>query len=137
MADNIGNKPIVFFDGVCNLCNSIVQFIIRHDKKERFLFASLQSEKSKEILSNFNFTQSDIETIILLEENKLYFVSTAALKIVRHLNFLCSLLYIFIIIPKPLRNYVYRIIAKNRYKWFGKKDSCMVPSHELKNRFID
>jgi len=137
MADKIGNKPIVFFDGVCNLCNSIVQFIIRHDKKERFLFVSLQSEKSKEILSNFNFTQSDIETIILLEENKLYFVSTAALKIVRHLNFLCSLLYIFIIIPKPLRNYVYRIIAKNRYKWFGKKDSCMVPSHELKNRIID
>ena len=137
MSINIGNKLIVLFDGVCNLCNSIVQFIIRHDKKERFLFASLQSEKSKEILSNFNFTQSDIETIILLEENKLYFVSTAALKIVRHLNFLCSLLYIFIIIPKPLRNYVYRIIAKNRYKWFGKKDSCMVPSHELKNRFID
>ncbi len=102
MNEEFGNKPIIFFDGICNLCNSIVQFITRHDKKERFLFAFLQSEKTKVILSNFKYTQSKLETIILLEENKLYFLSTAALRIVRGMNFLCSLLFIFIIIPKLL-----------------------------------
>jgi len=137
MNGNSGNKPIVFFDGICNLCNSVVQFIIKHDKKERFLFASLQTENSKDILSNFNFTLSDIDTMILLENNKLYFGPSATLRIVRHLNFIYPLLYIFIIIPKPLRDFVYRIMAKNRYKWFGKKDSCMLPTPELKNRFID
>lgn len=137
MKENSVNKPIIFFDGICNLCNSIVQFIIKHDRKERFLFASLQSEKSKDILSNFNFTLSYIDTMILLENNKLYFGPSATLRIVRHLNSIYPLLYIFVIIPKPLRDYLYKIIAKRRYKWFGKKDSCLVPTQELKNRFID
>lgn len=130
------NKPIIFFDGVCNLCNAVVQFVIKHDKKEIFLFCSAQSEKAKVILGeNLNFTEP--ESIILFEEHELLKGSTAVLRIIKRLNSLFSILYIFIIIPKPVRDFIYRIIAKNRYKLFGKKDSCMMPNQELINRFID
>jgi predicted DCC family thiol-disulfide oxidoreductase YuxK len=129
-------KPVVFFDGVCNLCSSIVQFIIKHDRKEKFLFCALQSEKAKMILNNLNYNISLTDTIVLYEKGMLFTRSTATLKIIRRMKGLYPLLYIFIIIPKPLRNYAYNLIAKKRYKWFGKKDSCMVPIPELQNRFI-
>jgi len=130
-------KPVVFFDGVCNLCSSIIQFIINHDRKERFLFCALQSEKAKMILNNLNHNFSVTDTIVFYEKGMLFTRSTAALKIIRRLSGIYSVLYIFIIIPKPLRNYAYNLIAKKRYKWFGKMDSCMIPSPELQKRFIE
>ncbi|TAL69207.1 MAG: DUF393 domain-containing protein [Bacteroidetes bacterium] len=137
MSDFNTNNPIIFFDGICNLCNSVVQFVIKHDKKKRYLFCPLQSDKTKEVFGEFNNQLTKAETIILFEENKLYFGSTAALNIVKHLNLLYPILFFFIIIPKPLREFVYRFIAKHRYKWFGKRESCMLPTDDLKNRFID
>ncbi|MBI9041394.1 thiol-disulfide oxidoreductase DCC family protein [Lutibacter sp.] len=134
--NNYEGKSIIFFDGVCNLCNSSVNFIIKHDKKKHFLFASLQSDAAKEILLQYNSKKIIFDSIILIEANKIYEKSTAALKIAKHLNNGYFLLYIFIVIPVFIRDYVYNYIAKNRYKWYGKKDSCMIPTKELKDRFI-
>jgi len=129
-------QSVILFDGVCNLCNSFVQFVIKHDKNERFKFASLQSGfAEKELADSFIDTQK-MSTVILLENGKLYSRSTAALRILKKLNGLWPLLYVFIIIPAFIRDVVYNLIAKNRYKWFGKKDSCMIPSPELQRRFL-
>jgi predicted DCC family thiol-disulfide oxidoreductase YuxK len=134
--NNYDGKSIIFFDGVCNLCNSSVNFIIKHDKKKHFLFASLQSDAAKEILLQHNSKKITFDSIILIKANKIYEKSTAALKISKHLNNGLFLLYLFIIVPTFIRDYLYNTIAKNRYKWFGKKDSCMIPTKELKHRFI-
>lgn len=124
------------FDGVCNLCNSSVQFIIKHDTHKRFVFTSLQSDVSKEILLQFQNEKNDLSSILLVEKGTIYKESTAVLKIFRHLGKGFPILYVFIIIPPFIRNFLYRIIAKNRYKWFGKKEQCMLPSDEFKNRFL-
>lgn len=131
------NKSIILFDGVCNLCNSSVNYIIKHDKTEHFLFVSLQSDVAKEILLQNNSNKINLETIILVENEKTYYKSTAALRIIKKLNGLINVLYLFIIIPKFIRDPVYDFIAKNRYKWYGKKDSCMIPTDNLKKRFLD
>jgi len=135
--NNFENKSIILFDGVCNLCNASVNFVIKHDKKEHFLFASLQSDAAKEILLQFHLKNLKIDTIILIEANKVYYKSTAALLIVKHLEGPFKLLFGFIIIPKFLRDWIYRFIANHRYNWFGKRESCMMPSFKLKNRFIE
>lgn len=129
-------QSVVLFDGVCNLCNSFVQFVIKYDKNERFKFASLQSDFAEKELANFFMDSQKMSTVILLENGKLYSRSTAALRILNSLNGLWPLLYVFIIVPAFIRDVVYNLIAKNRYKWFGKKDSCMVPSPELQCRFL-
>lgn len=134
--DVFKNKSVVLFDGVCNLCNASVNFIIKHDSQNYFLFASLQSDAAKEILLQFNLKKLDLKSILLIENNQIFDQSTAALRIAKKLNFAYNLLYVFIIVPKPLRNFIYGIIAKNRYKWFGKKESCMIPTKELKDKFI-
>jgi predicted DCC family thiol-disulfide oxidoreductase YuxK len=134
--NNFNNKSIILFDGVCNLCNASVNFIIKHDKKERFLFASLQSDAAKEILLQFPSKKIELSSLILIENGKIYEKSSAILKITKHLNSGLNLFYIFKIIPKLLRDKLYSIIAKNRYKWFGKKSSCMIPTKKQKNRFI-
>ena len=133
---NIKGKSIILFDGVCNLCNSSVQFIIKHDKQERYLFASLQSDAAKEILLHFNLKKNNIDSIFLIKNSKIYTKSTAALKIAKHLNNGFSLCYFFIIIPYFIRDLAYDYIAKNRYKWFGKQNECMLPSAKHKKRFI-
>ena len=130
-------QPLVLFDGVCNLCNSSVQYVIKHDRYNKFKFASLQSDAAKEILLQFNVNNSDLNSIILIDNNKIFKKSLAVLRLLKILGGVYTLLYIFIIIPKPLRDWVYDYIAKNRYKWYGKKDSCMIPTKELKNKFID
>ena len=135
--DHSIEKPIILFDGVCNLCNSSVQFIIKRDKKEQFLFASLQSDYAKEHLPDELSDSKALQSIVLKEKDEIKTKSTAALTIARHLSGVWPILYAFMIIPKFLRDWVYDIIAKNRYKWFGKKDQCMIPSPELKSRFID
>lgn len=135
--NNTKNKSLVLFDGVCNLCNASVKFIIKHDKKEQFLFASLQSDAAKELLLQYNSKKITMDSIILIENNAFYEKSTAALRISKKLNGGYKLLYVFIIIPTFIRDWVYNYIATNRYKWYGKKDSCMIPTPALKNRFLE
>ena len=135
--NNFENKSIILFDGVCNLCNASVNFVIKHDKKAQFLFASFQSDAAKEIMLHFNLENFMADSVILVEGNKVYDKSTAALKIVKKLDGGFKVFYVFLIVPKFLRNWIYDFIAKNRYRWFGKRASCMVPSLELKNRFLN
>lgn len=128
---------VVLFDGVCNLCNSSVQFIIKHDHKQVFKFASLQSVFGQKILQQNNLNLTDFNSFIVLINGKLYQKSTGALKVAKQLNFPINLAYIFIIVPSFIRDGVYNFVAKNRYKWFGKRDFCMIPRPNLKNRFIE
>lgn len=128
-------KPVIFFDGVCNLCNSSVQFVIAHDKKDQFRFTPLQGDYAKEMLPEFNTDQQKLNTILLLVNGKLYTKSSAALRIARKLNGLIPLLYVFLIVPKFIRDWFYDMIAKNRYKWWGKQESCWLPTPELKSKF--
>lgn len=135
--DNFENKSIIIFDSVCNLCNATVNFVIKHDKKAQFLFASFQSDAAKEILLHFNLKNLNGGSIILVEGQKVYDKSTAALKIAKRLDGGTKAFYAFFIMPKIFRDWVYDFIAKNRYRWFGKRDSCLIPSVKLKNRFLD
>ena len=131
------DKPIIFFDGVCNLCNSSVQFILKKDVNNVFLFSSLQSDAAKDILLQYNLENFDLSSIILLENGVIYQKSTAILKIAKRLKGIYKYTYVFIIVPKFIRDSVYSLIAKKRYKWFGKRDSCMVPTKEIKFRFLE
>jgi predicted DCC family thiol-disulfide oxidoreductase YuxK len=138
MKDIPENKELVLFDGVCNLCNSSVQFIIRNDKKNIFLFAPLQGKTGQEVISNFNIDTSQTDSILLYsQKNGISERSTAALKIVRRLRFPFNILTVFLIIPNFIRNWVYDLIARNRYRWFGKQDACMIPTPELKSKFLE
>lgn len=130
------NNSIILFDGVCNFCNSSVNFIIKRDKKNYFLFSSLQSEYSQKFLTKNNFPTNNFNSIILIENNKLYQKSTAALKIAKHLKGLWKLSYVFIIIPPFIRDFFYDVLTKNRYKWFGKKEMCMIPDEKIKRKFL-
>lgn len=128
---------IILFDGVCNLCNGAVQFVIKRDKKNLFRFAALQSEVGKRLISERNIDTGAIDSIILIEPGVAYYTkSTAALKIAEDLKGIWSLSSIFLWLPESLRNIVYDFIAKNRYKWYGKKDQCMVPTPELRDKFL-
>lgn len=127
---------IILFDGVCNLCNTAIIFVIKRDSKDRFKFAALQSERGLELVKRYGINTEVIDSIILIEEGKAYVKSTAALKIARGLSGGWPLLYGFVILPESLRNWVYDWIAKNRYKWFGKRESCMIPTPELLNKFL-
>ena len=131
------NKPIVFFDGVCNLCNSSIQFIIKRDKSDTFKFASLQSEAARKLLPNELIESENLQSLVLLQDKKIQTQSTAALNISRKLSGIWPVLYAFIIIPGFIRDACYDIIARNRYKWFGKQDQCMIPTPEMKDKFLD
>lgn len=129
---------LILFDGVCNLCNGAINFIIAHDKKKVFRYASLQSEIGQKFLEERNLDATTLDSIILIEPNVAYYhKSTAALEITKHLNGIYPILSVFLILPKSFRDWVYDIVANNRYKWFGKKDNCQIPTPELKNLFID
>lgn len=132
MSEN--EQHIIFFDGVCNLCNSSVRFIIKRDKKAHFKFATLQSVKTHELLKPFGNIHED--SVLYLKNGTLYKNSTAALQIARKLDGLWPLLFVFIIVPTFLRDAVYSWIAKNRYRWFGKRQVCMIPDKELMGRFL-
>jgi predicted DCC family thiol-disulfide oxidoreductase YuxK len=131
------NKPIVLFDGVCNLCDRSVQFIIRRDRHKRFLFASLQGKKGQELLKHFKLPVNDFHSFILVEGDKIYTRSTGALRILRGLGGGWKLLYGLIILPRFIRDAVYNWVARNRYKWYGRKEECWVPTAELRERFLD
>ncbi|MFD1095941.1 thiol-disulfide oxidoreductase DCC family protein [Salegentibacter chungangensis] len=132
------NKKIVLFDGVCNLCNGAVNFIIKHDKEDVFRFASLQSEIGQKLVAERGINPEIMDSIILIEPGVAYYKkSTAALEISRNLSGGYSLLKNLLILPEGFRDLVYDLIANNRYKWFGKKESCMIPTPELQAKFLD
>ena len=127
---------IILFDGVCNLCNTSVKIVIRNDKKDCFRFAALQSDIGKDYITKFNIDSTETDSIILIDQEKVYVKSTAALYISKSLSGAYPLLFGFIIIPKFIRNWVYDFVARNRYRWYGKKESCMIPTPELMAKFL-
>lgn len=134
--DHSLTHPVILFDGVCNLCNASVLFVIDRDPKAKFRFASLQSEYGQSQLTKFGLPTSELNSVMLIDKGELYQKSNAALEIARNLRGLWPLLYAFKIIPPFIRNAVYDWIARNRYRWYGKKDECMIPTLELKARFV-
>ncbi|MGV3503323.1 MAG: thiol-disulfide oxidoreductase DCC family protein [Adhaeribacter sp.] len=127
---------IILFDGVCNLCNGFVQFVIRQDHAQRFRFASLQSDKARELLQGQPGAGHSLDSVVLIENGRHYRQSTAALRILRHLSGGWPLLYGLVVVPAFVRDRVYAWVAGNRYRWFGQRDACMLPTPELKARFL-
>lgn len=134
--DYDGEKGIILFDGYCNLCSWSVHFIIKRDAQDHFRFASLQSETGNYFLKKFKISGDFDQSVVLVEGNAIYFESDAALQTAKRLRHLWPLLYILILLPKPTRDTIYRFIAKNRFKWFGKKDSCYMPREDLSYKFL-
>jgi predicted DCC family thiol-disulfide oxidoreductase YuxK len=128
-------KSVILFDGVCNLCNAWVQFVIERDPGARFAFATLGSDAANALLGSRQWVPTS-DSIILVEKDAIYDQSTAALRIVRRLSGAWPLAAVFLVVPKVLRDAVYRVIARNRYRWFGRRDACMVPTPELRARFL-
>lgn len=128
--------PVILFDGVCNFCNSSVNFVIKNDKKGQIKYAALQSFAGQQILDDYKFSNATLDTFVFIENGKLYTQSTAALRVCKQLTGLWPAMYVFIIVPRFIRDGVYNFIAKNRYKWFGKKDSCMIPTPDVRSRFL-
>jgi predicted DCC family thiol-disulfide oxidoreductase YuxK len=134
MGENM--KAIILFDGICNFCNSSVQFIIKRDPTGYFKFASLQSDTGQQLLKRYRISK-EIDSLVVIEKQNVYIKSKAALQICRKLTGFWRLLSILRIFPPVFRDYLYDIVARNRYNWFGKSDSCMLPTAEMKKRFLD
>jgi|SRR6187200_237047 predicted DCC family thiol-disulfide oxidoreductase YuxK len=130
-------KPIILFDGVCNFCNGSVNFLIRQDKKNVFRFAALQSQTAQKLLAQYKKQKKGFESFVLMQDGKAYEKSSAALKVLKKLPWYWKWAQVFWIVPKFIRDGVYDVIARNRYKWFGKKEECMIPTSEVRNRFLD
>ncbi|WP_223548317.1 thiol-disulfide oxidoreductase DCC family protein [Aestuariivivens sp. NBU2969] len=132
------HKQLILFDGICNLCNGAVQYVIKYDKRNRFIFAPLQGKTGQQIIEHFNIDTNALDSILLYTpDNRLSYKSSAVLKIASRLGFPRNLLAIFFIVPPVIRNWIYDYIAINRYNWFGKKEDCMIPTPEFKRRFLD
>lgn len=129
-------EPIVLFDGVCNLCNGAVQFIIRRDKEKKFRFASLQSESGQKFLKQYGLPTASFNSFVLVIGDRYFIKSTAVLNVLKELGGFFRLYYAFMILPRPIRDFVYDLIAKSRYKIFGMTYSCMIPTPDLKQRFL-
>jgi len=129
-------SPVLLFDGVCNLCNASVQWVLKRDRKGIFRFAALQSEAGRALLRQSGLSSENFDTVVLVDGDRVFTRSDAALEIVRRIGGPWSLLGIFRIVPRPLRNAVYDWVARYRYRWFGKTQSCMIPQPEWANRFI-
>lgn len=131
------HKKIILFDGVCNLCNSSINYVIDKDKKDIFRFVSLQSDLGQEIQQHIGYTDTNLDTIILYVPGEAYYIkSTAAIKVMNEFGGLWKSMNSFLIIPKSIRDLGYNFVAKNRYKWYGKEDSCRIPTPELKAKFL-
>ncbi|MGN7411489.1 thiol-disulfide oxidoreductase DCC family protein [Paenibacillus sp. SAF-068] len=128
--------PIVLVDGVCHFCQGLTKWIIKRDPEGKYHFASLQSDVAKELLAKGNLSTDSMDTFVLIENGKYYTRSTAALRLAKGLKFPYPLLYVFIVVPKFIRNAVYNWVARNRYRWFGKDEACMLPTPEIKDRFL-
>lgn len=131
------DRPIILFDGVCNFCNTSVNFLIRRDPKGLFRFAPLQSETGKRLLERHHLSTTNLDTMVLIEGDRVSTRSTAGLKIARRLSGLWPLLCVFQIVPRPIRDAVYNVIARNRYRWWGKRDTCMIPTPGVREKFLD
>ncbi|MDE5413452.1 thiol-disulfide oxidoreductase DCC family protein [Alkalihalobacterium chitinilyticum] len=127
---------IVLFDGVCNFCHHSVQFILKRDKRGYFKFASLQSDIGKRLLDQYHLPH-DMSTFVLIDNDKPFIKSSAALRVCKYLDGFWRFMVIFRFIPTPIRNIVYNFIAQNRYRWFGQRESCMLPTPEQRKRFLD
>jgi len=130
------DQPIIIFDGVCNLCAYSVKFIVKNDRHGRFKFVSAQSEKAKVLQRKCGVDTLQDSTIIFLKNEQVYIKSDAALQIAKDLDGLWRFLYVFKLIPKPAREFFYSIISKNRYRWFGKRNECLLPDNNMKERFL-
>ncbi|WP_308993256.1 DCC1-like thiol-disulfide oxidoreductase family protein [Mariniflexile litorale] len=138
ITDLPNHKKLILFDGVCNLCNTSVQYVIKHDQNNIFMFAALQSDAGLQVIKKQQIDTIKIDSILLYTPGRgIDYKSTAALKIAYYLGFPQNLLTVFFIIPTFIRNWVYDYIAKNRYKWYGKKKSCWIPTPELRSKFLD
>lgn len=129
-------QAVILFDGVCNFCNASVNFVIRRDGRDHFRFAPLQSAAGQALQEQYHFDPAGLSTFILVENGKAYTRSTAALKVARKLGFPLNMVYAFILVPRFLRDAAYDLVARNRYKWFGKKESCMVPDEKVRRKFL-
>jgi len=129
-------QAIILFDGVCNLCNASVQFVLKHDTNHHFVFAALQSDVARDILLHYPEKITKKDSILVIENQHIYSESTAALLIAKRFTGFWKVLQVFWIVPKFMRDFAYQFIAKNRYRWFGKKDVCMVPTKEIEHRFL-
>jgi predicted DCC family thiol-disulfide oxidoreductase YuxK len=129
-------SAVILFDGVCNFCNGAVNFIIARDSKGYFKFAPLQSEIGERLLKENGIDKIETDSVVLIEDGKVYTYSTAALRVARRFDGLWSWLYWFIFVPKPIRDFFYKLFAKYRYKLFGKKDECMLPTPDVRSRFL-
>jgi predicted DCC family thiol-disulfide oxidoreductase YuxK len=130
------DHPVILFDGVCNFCNSAVNFVLKQDKKSVFRFAPLQSEAGKTLLQQYNLSGHDLESFVLIDDGKVYKKASASLKVMSRLPWYWQAAQVFWLIPRFLRNGLYDVVAKNRYKWFGKREECMIPTPGMKNRFL-
>ena len=131
------DRAIILFDGVCNFCNASVNFILKRDPKGIFRFTPLQSEAGQNLLKKFGLSTDDLDTMLLIDGDKHYTRSSAGLRIAARLSGLWPIFAVFLIVPKFLRDIVYKVIAKNRYRWWGKRDTCMIPTPEMKDRFLN
>lgn len=131
------SAPLILFDGVCNFCCFWIQFLIRRDPDRQFHFAALQSSAGQGALRRLGLSADNLTTMILVEGNRHYAKSSAALRIARRMGGLWPLLFVFIAIPAPVRDFFYDFIARNRTRWFGKRESCMIPTAEVKERFLE
>lgn len=129
-------RTVVLFDGVCNLCNGFINWVLDRDPDGKIMFGSLQSAEAKALLKDFGQDENYLNSILVIKNGKLYKNSRAVLEICKTLGGMYSLVYVFIIVPPFIRDWVYGIIARNRYKWFGVSDTCRVPTPEIKNRFL-
>ncbi|WP_405155716.1 thiol-disulfide oxidoreductase DCC family protein [Paenibacillus sp. FSL K6-0108] len=134
--DRHQGHPIVLVDGVCHFCQGLTKWIIKRDLEGKYHFASLQSDVAKKLLEKGNLSTDSMDTFVLIEDGKYYTRSTAALRLAKGLKFPYPLLYVLIIVPKFIRNAVYNTVARNRYRWFGKDEACMLPTPEIKDRFL-
>jgi predicted DCC family thiol-disulfide oxidoreductase YuxK len=135
MGDN-APRAVVLFDGVCNLCNGFVRFVIPRDPRGRIRFAALQSEAARRLMAQAGVTPGSADSIVLVEGQRAFVRSEAALRIARQLRFPWPVLYGLVVVPRPLRDWVYDIVARNRLRWFGRRDVCMVPGPETQDRFL-
>lgn len=135
--DSLPSSAVILFDGVCNLCNGFVNFVVDHDPEGYFTVGSLQSETAKAYLEEFEADPNTLDTIVLIENGQLYTRSTAALRIFRHLTAPWPLLYVLVVVPGGLRDWLYHVIAGKRYDWFGRRDQCRRPTRDVYDRFIE
>ena len=132
----MNENAIILFDGVCNFCNAAINFVLKQDKKGVFRFAPLQSEAGQRLLKQYNLSTAEFDSFVLIDDGKIYKKSSASLRVMNKLPWYWKEAQLLRLIPTPFRDAIYDFIAKNRYKWFGKKEQCMIPTPEMRNRFL-